>query len=149
MKAPALCPLPGGLSANLTLGLLPVCPLSGSWLAAPWRRTYRECPKVRAVARTQFGNSVRGDGTTHGGALSGIFSELFLTGSELQLGDELHVARATIAEIRIKRIRRAGQLEARTESRGRVGKVRMVPYVEKFSSQAQPPIARDLLRFDK
>src|SRR5271157_1665653 len=54
-------------------------------------------------------------------------SELFLTGSKLQLGDELDVARAAVAEVRIKRIRRAGQLEARTEGRGRVGKVRMVP----------------------
>ena len=90
----------------------------------------------------------RGDDSTHGGAFSGIFSELLLTGSELQLGDQLHVARAAIAEIRVKRIRRAGQLEARTEGRGRVGKVRMVPYVEKFSSEAQPAIARDLLRFD-
>jgi len=33
-------------------GLRHGCPLSGSWLAAPWRRTHRECPKVRAVARS-------------------------------------------------------------------------------------------------
>src|SRR5215467_13373884 len=69
--------------------------------------------------------------------------------SELQLSDELHVAGATIAEIRIKRIRRAGQTEARTESRRGVGKVRMVPYVEKLGAQAQPAVPRDLLRFDK
>ena len=83
--------------------------------------------------------------------LKGSYSDtgLLRTGSELQLGDELHVAGAAVAEIRIKRIRRAGQLEARTEGRGRVGKVRMVPYVEKLSSQAQQQIARDLLRFDK
>src|SRR5207237_8542971 len=69
--------------------------------------------------------------------------------SELQLGDELHIPGAAVAEIRIKRIRRAGQTEAGTESRRRVGKVRMVPDVEKFSAQAQPPVTRDLLRFDK
>jgi len=82
-------------------------------------------------------------------ALLGILSELPLKALKLQFGDELDVARTAIAEIRIKRIRGAGQLEAGTEGRGRAGKVRMVPYVEKFSPQAQPPIARDLLRFDK
>ncbi len=82
-------------------------------------------------------------------SFSGILPEVFVTDSELQLDDELHVAGAAIAEIWIKRIRRAGQTEARTKSRRRVGKVRMIPYVEKFSSQAQPPITRDLLRFDQ
>ncbi len=68
---------------------------------------------------------------------------------ELHFRDELHVARAAVPEIGIKRIRRAGQTEARTESRRRVGKVRVVPYVEKFGAQTQPPVTSDLLRFDK
>ena len=54
---------------------------------------------------------------TRGGPFAGIFSKLVLTGSELQLGDQLHVPGAAIAEVWIKRIRRAGQTEARTESR--------------------------------
>ena len=72
-----------------------------------------------------------------------------VSGSELQLDDKLHVPGTPVAEIGIKRIRRAGQPEARTESRRRVGEVGVVPNIEKFSAQAQPALTRDLLRFDK
>ena len=89
--------------------------------------------KIRAVARPQFGNPfaaldgdpqvcpklVESSSSRVGRRTTGLREDLLETvsGSELQLGDELHVARAPVAEIWIKRIRRAGQTEARTESR--------------------------------
>src|ERR1700756_5296912 len=128
------------------------CPMGvySSWRERPKRTSGTKSQKNRRWRGSSRGNlELRRMTRPFNAPASVLKPKGLLTGSELQLEDKLQVAGATIAEVRIKRVRRAGQTEARTESRRRVGEVRMVPYVEKFSAQAQPPVTRDLLRFDK